>query len=110
MARIVINRQILNGMYVATPAQDVVFTTLSNADGNYLRMAGGEILLFQGAGTATIVGVTDPYGRAANITVTPGADIAVVGPLMPVGFLQSDDSVYIDSTGSIDVAFLAPAR
>ena len=113
MARVVIPRQVLNSVYDSPAYQTLVWTTLDNTNGNYIKIAGGELLQFRGSGEILIITTTDPYGRTDGSGVlftVSGSNIIVVGPVLPVGFVQPDGSIYINSDGSLEAAFVALAR
>jgi hypothetical protein len=97
-------------MYAAPYQSTITWVPLDSLNGNFLQYTYGDILLFRGAGTATIRSVADPFGRTNDITVVPGANVQIVAPLVQTGFQQLDGSLYIDSVGLVDVAFLTVAR
>jgi hypothetical protein len=97
-------------MYTSPFQSTVVWTTLDPVNGNFLKFTFGDSLLFRGLGTATVLSVPDLFGRTADIPIVPGGGIQIVAPLVQAGFMQPDGSLYIDSVGAVEVAFLSTTR
>lgn len=115
MARTFIRRQNVSGVYSGLPVSTLEWSLLDAANGNSIRITGGELLQFRsagGAGSVTIVSTMDPQGRTGNLVIDLEDDSSIVYSLciQPIGFQQADGTVFINSTGPVEFAFWTTPR
>lgn len=89
----------------ATPYDlSVALSSIVAADDIEFDNSSGKVLLLvynggtSGAQAATIVSVADQFGRTGDLTITVAqGEYAIVGPLRPSNYNQSDGTVRVDS-------------
>jgi hypothetical protein len=99
----------------ANPGADLTLTAIDSANDHEWTLRDGDILLIVNnlgsPQSVTLVATADPHGRTEDATISTGANsFRVVGPLRTLGWVQSDGTVHLDSTGlsSMNLAVLRP--
>jgi hypothetical protein len=90
----------------AADSLDIVWTAADVANKNQFSPSGNDLILAWNSGaspyTVTVTSVVDPQNRTGDITSysLAAADIAVIGPLKTLGWVQTDGKVYLEASNA----------
>lgn len=112
MPRTKIEPHIIPGAYNDADGVEIIFTACDEANGNYCRLSGGEVLAIRGEGLFTVTSVPDGIGRTGDLTRTLAGteDMVLLGPFPVAGFGQSNGTLWFDGVAEVEVAVLSPNR
>lgn len=91
---------------VSADALDAVFAAADVANKNQWLPTGKDLLIAWNSGaspyTISLTSAADPQGRTGDIAPysLAAADIAVIGPIGSVGWVQSDGYVYVEASNA----------
>lgn len=110
MARTVLVKTTAKGSYPALqPAADALDVTMAAADvanKNSFLPSGNDLIIAQNSGaspyTVTLTSAVDPQNRTGDITTysLAAGDIAVLGPVKTMGWVQADGYVYLEASNA----------
>ncbi len=110
MARTTLTKTTAKGSFPTLPvsadALDAVFTAADVANKNQFLPGGKDLLVAWNSGaspyTITLTSAADPQNRTGDITTysLAAGDIAVLGPLSTLGWVQSDGFVYLEASNA----------